>query len=136
MLLLLKNGQEVKEELRNSKEECTKVKQQLAITDKDLKHTKEELAKTNEDLKQAKQDCVQVKDILFKQLQLDVESLIKLKQEDERKQKLKEDENRKQQLKENYKVELIKAREPYPKGFNCKLIFNFYSFANYIHLES
>ena len=125
MLLLLKNGQEVKEELRNSKEECTKVKHQLAITDEDLTNTKEELVKTNEDLKQAKQECVQVKDVICKQLQLDVENLIKLRQEDERKQKLKE-----------YKVELIKAREPYPKGWNCKLIFNFYSCMNYIHFAS
>ena len=149
---------EIKEEFRNSKEECIKIKQklantdeylnytvgqlantdedlkntkdQLANTDEDLKNTKEKLANTDEDLKNTKEQLANTDEDLKqanKHLQqIGIENLIK--QEDERIKKV--------ELREKYKVQLIEARKPHPKGWNCKLIFNFYSFMNYIHFQS
>ena len=102
---------EIKEELQNSKEESTKIKQQLGKTERQLANTVADLKTTKEKLQQ-----------------IGVENLIK--QEDERIKQLKLEDERKQQLKKKYKVQLIKARKP--DGLTCKLIFNFYSFMNYL----
>ena len=142
---LANTGEDLKntnEQLANTGEDLKTTKEQLANTDEDLKNTKDKLANIDEDLKQAKKECVHGKDVICGQLQQNsVENLIKqeyLRIEYERlmdDKRIKEN-IVKQQLKEKYNVELIEARKPHPRGFNCKLIFNFYLYINYIHFES